>query len=221
MPERAAAAADAIKVGEIHLWGLVLSDDQHAMETWLDQGEIQRLRNIFNPVQARRYLVSRCALRQILGNYLGTAPRELSFAIEPGGKPYIATPDSALQFNLTHTGDIGMLAVSSGMAVGIDIERIRPLKTRHAIARRVFTAEESKMLEQLPDKERDNYFFRIWTSLEARQKCAGNGIFGARIKRQSVGLHPFQPLPGYWAAVAWENPSLQPRLMFYNLPVSR
>lgn len=216
MPEQVAAAIKPINTGEIHLWQLLLSDDRQVSENWLDPEELTRFKNFSGSVQARRYLVSRCALRQILANQLGTAPQELSFSIQPGGKPFIASPECDLQFNLTHTADIGLLAVARGMAVGIDIERIRSLKTRNRIARRIFKPSESRLLEQMPESERDGYFFQLWTSMEARQKCHGSGIFGDKISQRSVGLHQFQPMPGYCAAIAWADPSVHPKLRNYG-----
>jgi 4'-phosphopantetheinyl transferase len=216
MPDQRPFAVNPVDAVEIHLWQLLLSDAQPARESWLDQVELIRFQSFSGPVQARRYLVFRCAIRQILGNYLGVVPEELNFSIQPGGKPFIASPDCDLQFNLTHTGDVGMLAVSRGLAVGIDIEQIRPLKNKHAIARRVFRPTEIRLLEETANDEQDEYFFQLWTCMEARQKCHGSGIFGDKIGNQSVGIHQFMPMPGYCAAVAWEDPSVDPSLRFFK-----
>ncbi len=216
MPDPLAVAAKPIDTGEIHLWQFVLSDEQQASESWLDQDEVIRFRNFSGPVQARRYLVSRCVLRQILAGYLGVSPEKMNFDLQQGGKPFIASPDCDLQFNLTHTGDVGLLAVSRGMAVGVDIEQIRPMKLKHAIARRIFKSTEVKSLADVTKDEQDEYFFQLWTSMEARQKCRGSGIFGDKVSNHSVGIHQFIPIPGYCAAVAWEDPSVRPSLRFFE-----
>ncbi len=216
MPDPFPVAAKSIATGEIHLWQLVLSDDRQASESRLDQDELIRYQNFSGPVQARRYLVSRCVLRQILAGYLGVAPEKMKYSVQLGGKPFIASPDCDLQFNLTHTGDVGLLAVSRVMAVGVDIEQIRPMKLKHAIARRVFDSTEAKSLADMAKDQQDEYFFQLWTSMEARQKCRGSGIFGDKVGNQSVGIHQFIPMPGYCAAVAWEDPGIQPSLRFFD-----
>ena len=216
MSDSTPLAAKMINAGEIHLWQLALSDEQLAPESWLDQDEHIRFQSFSGPVQARRYLVSRCALRQILAGYLDIAPEDLKFDLQQGGKPFIASTDCDLQFNLTHTGDVGLLAVSRVMAVGVDIEQIRPMKLKHAIARRVFKSTEVKSLADAAKDKQDEYFFQLWTSMEARQKCSGSGIFGDKVSNQSVGIHQFIPMPGYCAAVAWEDPGIQPSLLFFD-----
>ena len=221
MPDQAAIAPAHVNPGEIHLWKLLASDDQQATRSWLGPDELTRYQGFSVPLQARRYLVFRCAMRQILGAYLGIAPEGVSFAIQQGGKPFIGIPGCDLQFNLAHAGDVGLLAVSRGMAVGTDIEQMRPLRSRHRIARRVFSSDETRLLAELAEDKQDEYFFQLWTSMEARQKCRGNGIFGNRVSRRSVGIHQFSPLPRYLAAVAWDQPSVKPALHFLDWPAMR
>jgi len=216
MPDQAAIAITPINTGEIQLWKLFASHDQQATTNWLGADELARYQGFSAPLEARRYLVFRCAIRQILGACLGIAPQGISFTIQQGGKPFIATPDCDLRFNLAHTGDIGLLAVSRGMAVGVDIEQMRPLISRHRIARRVFSSDETRMLAELPEDRQDECFFQLWTSMEARQKCRGSGIFGDRVSSRSVGMHHFRPLPGYLAAVAWDQPWVQPSLQVFD-----
>lgn len=48
-------------------------------------------------------------------------PQHLRFAYTPNGKPYLPeTPH--LTFSLTHTGDLGLLAVTCHRRVGVDVE---------------------------------------------------------------------------------------------------
>ena len=68
----------------------------------------------------------------------------------------------------------------------------------------------------MAEDKQDEYFFQLWTSMEARQKCRGNGIFGDKVSSRSVGIHQFRPLPGYLAAVAWDQPSVKPSLQFFD-----
>ncbi len=214
MPDHIPFVANPIDTGEIHLWQLPLSGGQQAPESWLDQDELTRFQRFSAPGQARRYLLSRCAMRQILSTYLSINPQDLNLSIQRGGKPVIASPDCDLQFNLSHTGDIGLLAVARRMAVGVDIEKIRPISHKHGIARRVFDPDEVSSIMETARQKQDGHFFQLWTCMEARQKCKGQGVFGNKVSKESVGMHEFTPSPGYCAAVAWDNPSIHPILQF-------
>lgn len=208
--------ASPVNTSDIHLWQLDLSDVQQTAESCLDQDEQTRFHDFAGSAQARRYLASRCAMRQIIGQYLGIEPQDVQFSIQQAGKPVIAPADCDLHFNLTHTGDVGLLVVARGMAVGVDIEQIRSMKHKQSIARRTFEPTEVKALAETPEAEQDEHFFRLWTCMEARQKCKGHGIFGFKVSSQSVGMHQFIPIPGYCAALAWEDLSVQPSLQFFT-----
>ena len=221
MPDEQTIAPALVNAGEIHLWKLLASADWRAKQSWLGAHELARYEGFSAPLQARRYLVFRCAMRQILGAYLGIDPSAVSFSIQPEGKPLIGIPGCDLQFNLAHTGDVGMLAVTRGMAVGMDIEQLRPMKSRHGIARRIFSPDELNLLAGMAEDRQDEYFFQLWTSMEARQKCHGRGIFGNKVGSKSVGIHQFKPMPGYFAAVAWNQPWVKPALQFFDWPAMR
>jgi 4'-phosphopantetheinyl transferase len=66
-------------------------------------------------------------LRQCLAEYVKHTPASLRFGyMMPHGKPFLAEyPEIA--FNLSHAGDYGLLAVTCGRQVGVDIELIQRL----------------------------------------------------------------------------------------------
>ena len=118
---------------------------------------------------------SHAALRAILGQYTG-AP--LDFATGEYGKPYLPA-DPHLHFNLSHSHQLALVAVSRDVEVGVDVEWFRPLPACLAIAERFFPpAELAALMDALPaDRERE--FFRLWTRIEARLKARGVGLVGA------------------------------------------
>ena len=77
----------------------------------------------------------------------------LRFALGPHGKPALAhdgADEGDLRFNLSHSGDLALVAVTAGREVGVDIER----------ARQRYTAE----------------FLHDWVAREAVVKCRGLGL---------------------------------------------
>lgn len=197
----------------------LLSPDEHA--------RIDAFRND----QARRnYIISHAALRQILGYSLQVAPNQLRFEAGPHGKPALAGPVAGrLEFNLTHSGDLALLAVTAGGDVGIDIETVRPMPDALRIAKRFFSPAESDALKELPAAEHAPAFLSLWTRKEALAKGTGLGIANfltrfevtsgpeARVKTidgdarlaAQWSLHAFEPSPGYLAAVAVRSPGAQ------------
>lgn len=128
----------------------------------------------------RRFLAFRGALRSILARYAMALPAELALARTRTGKPYLPGGPS---FNLSHTGDHGVLAVvvdgpgdSEGVEVGLDLEELREIPAAGRIVDDFFHPDEVAAfrarvaMTESPDQVRD-LFFRIWTRKEAVVKC--------------------------------------------------
>jgi 4'-phosphopantetheinyl transferase len=145
---------------------------------------------------------ARDAMRWILAGYLACPPETLVFARRDGGKPVLTEPQPGLQFNLSHTRGLALLAVVLGMEVGIDVEHIRALRHRDAIARRVLPDDATADLLARPEEQRDRIFLGHWTAMEARQKAVGRGIFDPRARPGDIVAHGFEPAPGWLAHVA-------------------
>jgi 4'-phosphopantetheinyl transferase len=141
----------------------------------LNAAEQARLERLVRPTARTQYLAAHAGLQQILAGYLGMPPGEVEWQIDDRGKP--CCPDTDLQFNLSHSGEWNLLAVS-GEEVGIDIERVRTVVSQQALAERYFSASEQQHLETLPEQEGQSLFFRLWTRKEACLKLMGTGLQG-------------------------------------------
>jgi 4'-phosphopantetheinyl transferase len=116
-------------------------------------------------------------MRQILARYLELKPENINFAYGEHGKPYLADGrDKNLAFNLSHTGHWGLLAVSSGAEIGVDIEQIDLQIEYKKIISRFFSTSEIETLERYPFARRRRAFYRIWTRKEACLKLQGSGF---------------------------------------------
>ena len=95
-------------------------------------------------IDRNRFLVTRSTLRTILGQYLNTAPARLIFSYGTHGKPEVVSEhnDRALQFNVSHSGDFCLIAITRVGAVGVDIERIRWEADLMSVAVHNFSANE-------------------------------------------------------------------------------
>jgi 4'-phosphopantetheinyl transferase len=164
---------------EVHTWFFSLCADQSAvtsMRHLLTADECQRADRYRLAELARRFTLARGMQRKILSAYCGVRPEYMYFDYSATGKPFL--PGSSIQFNLSHSGDYGMLAVAIHRQVGIDIEYIRPVSVR-SIAKRYFIQEEIDCLVSLSEDQRQKTFFRIWTCKEAYVKARGLALSDA------------------------------------------
>ena len=83
--------------------------------------EMERAARFATPVLRRRYLRAHAALRAILGSVTDCP---LEFALHEKGKPYLASAPE-VRFNLAHSHEMALVAVTRDVEVGVDIEQIR------------------------------------------------------------------------------------------------
>jgi 4'-phosphopantetheinyl transferase len=114
----------------------------------------------------------------VLGATLNASPERLQFSSGSHGKPALAAQfmDSALEFNLSHSGDLALIGWAWRRAVGVDIEVWRSVSDEAALARRFFSAREHAAYEALPLTQRMEGFFNCWTRKEAYVKAVGRGL---------------------------------------------
>lgn len=115
-------------------------------------------------------------LRRVLSRYLDRAPEEVRLANGEHGKPRLAEESDRLAFNLSHSGEIALVAVSRGREVGVDVERVRPERDLVALAERALAPEAAAAVREAAEPERARLFYELWTRHEARLKCLGIGL---------------------------------------------
>ena len=203
-----------LKAGNIDIWRLPL-DKLPCRPELLEPTELGRLNNYRHESGRRQYCASRTALRTTLGKYLRCRASEVPLVIKQGGKPRLAPEPPPLYFNLSHADGTALLAVCADHKVGVDIEILREIPEIKGIAKRIFSAAELATLEQAD--WRPTVFYRLWTELEARQKCLGRGVFGAAVQKDAVASHTFSLDADQYAAVAWPGKFSEPEIRFYTL----
>ncbi len=129
------------------------------------------------PGAARRFLACRAALRCLLADRLPLAPEEIPLRRGPHGKPELAPPwHDRWQFNVAHSASLGLVALCPTAAVGIDLERQRPLERFASLVRVTLSPRERDALDRLPPPQRLRQWFRYWTHKEAVLKATGAGL---------------------------------------------
>jgi 4'-phosphopantetheinyl transferase len=178
----ATAETSGIRPREVHVWRIALIQPEQTIQHYrefLAANEIERADRYHFAKDRNRFTVARGVLRQLLGTYLNLDPREIRFVYGPQGKPDLAPPQSSsgLRFNLSHSGEVALLAVSRNLELGVDVEQIRADFASGEIATRFFSPEECAKLETIAAPESADAFFNCWTRKEAYIKARGLGLF--------------------------------------------
>ncbi|MCA8962447.1 MAG: 4'-phosphopantetheinyl transferase superfamily protein, partial [Planctomycetes bacterium] len=145
----------------------------------------------------RRFIAGRALLRGGLALYLALAPWDVELDYGEQGKPRLRE-GRGLEFNLSHSGDIAMLAVGA-RRLGVDVERRRTSRDLDAIARRYFSPPEVDEYQSLPKSERLPAFYRCWARKEAYLKARGGGLT-TPLDQFAVTL-----LPGVASEIVWTD----------------
>lgn len=161
----------------VELWWLdldALADRAPVWQALLQLEELEHSGSFALPQFQQRFRAARAGLRIILANYLGRNPRELTLLRSPTGKPQLE-PSGTLEFNLSHSGPVALVAVTAGRScripVGVDVEQVRADLDWQGISRQIFHPQEQAAVA------RDGWrtFFTLWTRKEAWLKATGTG----------------------------------------------
>jgi len=170
---------------DVHMWLLkdqLVSDDNILQQYWgvLDLLERKKHAAFCFAKLRHQYLITRGLLRHILSLYeQNISPLEWRFKTNSYGKPHISNTGltSPLYFNLSHTENMVALAVSRSEKIGIDVEWMcRGGNRELQLAEKYFSPLERRELNALPEAERKERFFSLWTLKEAYIKACGKGL---------------------------------------------
>jgi len=200
-PEWCEPTTDLTQVGDRHIdvWRFCLADPGTAADTAPD-----------GRARARQMMLS------VLGRYLRRPSNTLQFATLPGGKPQLDMPGRRVEFNLSHSRDMALLAISPRFAVGVDVETHRAIDDPLRLARRALSEQDVAQLTAMPDADRTACFLQLWTRMEARQKAVGRGIFSHPVDPYDLTSFSFRPGHGHFAALSISSLSGTPQLRFFD-----
>jgi 4'-phosphopantetheinyl transferase len=168
--------------------------------------------------------VAETLARNWLAGEFGCEPVAVPLIRDALGRPCLGARQRGFDVNWSHSGGGLLIGLGEGVQIGVDVERVRPRPRALALARRFFTAGESRWLAGLPGGGQEIGFLRLWCAKEAVLKAHGRGLaFGldklAFAERDGAlqlvdcerllgqpgdwSLREFVPAPGYRAAIAW------------------
>ncbi|HEX2038731.1 MAG TPA: 4'-phosphopantetheinyl transferase superfamily protein [Acidimicrobiales bacterium] len=201
---------------EVHVWTAPAAQAPE-VASLLDAGERARAARLRFERDRALFTAAHGLLRLLLAAYLDEAPQALRFEVAEHGKPFlVGRPD--VSFNLSHSGDLALVALATGRQVGVDVEHSRPIRGEEGVARRVMTDGELARYLSLEAGDRRSFLLRVWARKEALVKASGLGI------RASLTAVPSEPgpsdawsvadldIPGYAAAVAAAGSDWRPVL---------
>jgi len=202
----------------VDVWAVNLRPEAAAMarlERLLSSGECDRANRFRFEKDRVAYIAAHGGLRRILAFYRQCAPADICFDQGENGKPAVA----GVQFNLSHSADLAVVAVTRERELGVDVERVDESRADKNVAERFFSPYEVSVLRSLPAEQQTEAFFNCWTRKEAYLKAIGLGLSvpldsfdvslapgeparllrGADVKWR---LRSFAPAPGYIGALA-------------------
>lgn len=141
-----------------------------------------------------RWIVAHGLLRILLGHYAHSDPRQLHFQTNAYGKPALVSPaqPSPLQFNLSHSADLGLYAFSWHRHLGVDVEYMRADIDYDELAQHCFSPYERAALHHLPPGQKRQAFYNCWSRKEAYIKARGMGL-SLPLDLFDVSLLPGEP----------------------------
>lgn len=178
---------------ELHVWQIKYDIEYlyASLISLLSFEEIHDANTFFLKKNYRRYQISHGIKRLILAKYLNTSPKSIIFHCNNYGKPFIAPWQNPcnLQFNLSHSNNLILMAVTIKDNVGIDVEYNENELSENELISDIFSHKEQFFFSNLNDKqEKKLAFYRCWTRKEAYLKANGIGLT-VDLKNISVDLN--------------------------------
>jgi 4'-phosphopantetheinyl transferase len=186
----------------------------------LDESERARAATLAHDRDRDRFTVAHGAFRLLIGRLLDVDPATLAFVAGPHGKPALLGPESLPHTNLSHSGDLILVAVSPVRPVGVDIQDLAAGIDPVALSARFFPPDEAAFVAAGHDaREQQDRFTHLWCRKEAAVKAAGGRLWSnlrAPVRDRDLvdclepaRVHRVVDLPappGFRAAVALDGP---------------
>ncbi|HSW70077.1 MAG TPA: 4'-phosphopantetheinyl transferase superfamily protein [Gammaproteobacteria bacterium] len=207
-----------IEKHSVHLWQVFVPDLLAQLQdffTILNQDEKERAMRFRFEEHSQRFIIARGVLRCILSRYTAIPAEKIEFITNARGKPYLKN-NLSVQFNVSHSHDWAVYALTKEAEIGVDIEKIETHFTE-GVARKFFSPEEYTRLMNLSEEEKIPAFYRLWAGKEAVIKALGEGLYAPlaefsldlfqkvqtlKLEKSQMYVEYFEAHPDYQSAFA-------------------
>jgi 4'-phosphopantetheinyl transferase len=182
---------------DVHVWAASLDTPLEKISSYertLSSDERNRAKQFKLDHHRKRFVAGRGILRALLSSYAEIEPAKVQLRYSPQGKPFLAgfPEDCILQFNLAHSSDLMLIAITRVCSVGVDVERVQPATEIENVAKHFFSSGEARRLSALPKEQRISAFYKIFVRKEAYLKATGAGL-SDMMSQIEVSFLPYQP----------------------------
>jgi 4'-phosphopantetheinyl transferase len=217
----------ALAAGFCQIWWAHAGAATEPLLDLLDEHERRRYSRYVRGQDRALFLVAHALVRILAARHCAAEPPAIRFATGgPGAKPCFAGAASELELSISHSGRRAVVALSRGVALGVDVERkgrVGSPGQERSLAESVLTSSELRALAVLEPPSRQWGFYRYWTRKEAILKATGDGLAvppklivvspptdppaltrwaGPRRPAGPIHLYDLEAGPGYAAALA-------------------
>lgn len=168
----------------------------------LDACETARYSLYWRASDAQLFLPGHGLLRTLLSVCLGLSPVVVPILTGFHGTPFCPVGP---EFNVSHAGDLVLIAARPALAVGVDVERSLAPPDWQAIASRVLPSCVCLATDALPRQRQESVFLQAWCHLEAHLKMVGTGLRSPAIAHADSTAYRRWTLPlprAYFGSVA-------------------
>jgi len=152
--------------------------NEQAAWQWLDDDERARARRFQHAGARRRYVLCRASLRSLLSSALNCRNQHLAFGAGEHGKPSATVNghQTSVEFNVSHSGQHGLIALAPRRRVGVDVEERVPQRNLDVLVEAVLGPSERAEVNAVTRDRRLHLFLDLWTTKEALSKAHGMGL---------------------------------------------
>lgn len=164
----------------VHVWLMRVdlpAADLTGLTRVLDTDEQRRAAGLAMDDHRRRFIAAHGIARVVIGHWLSVPAEQIGWRRGPHGKPELTGTPGNTQVSMSHSGELAVLAITEGRRCGVDLQQLPDATQAVRLARRFFTAEETRLVVagETP-AERVRRFGLLWTRKEACLKVTGGRL---------------------------------------------
>jgi 4'-phosphopantetheinyl transferase len=172
----------------VYLIQFNLFDDKECIQ-YLSEDELVRAEKLKIEEKKNQFVIARSVLRLLLSSVVGKSYQDIEFFYGEHGKPSIkeSLNKQPIEFNISHSGNYALIAITLSHKVGVDIEEIKFDLDHQSLSKRFFSEQEYSELQRINESQQCDVFYSVWAKKESFIKATGQGVaFG--LERFSVSL---------------------------------